>query len=220
MKFIISTVLSFCILHSSIASTGTIDSIIDDYQYFISVEWDQKDLELRKARSQQFADEVKESFVRSGLTKEDFFKVLERRIPNKRALDRLKLSLSLIGGDLSVQEISELTEDFQKDLYSSGASWNPSEEVQITLFIVGTIIFTGLLIWWAKSYQAETSKSYCELYPNSNICDENGQLRDYVCTSYKDEWECNTTTSTNYYGEETSKTTCGWKQVCASGYWK
>lgn len=223
MKAIVSILLSLSLMQGSLAATGDLEAVIDEFQYFTSIEWDQRDREALDKRSRQFSLEVKDVLARGAVTQEDFFKILERKIPNKRALDRARLKIALAGDELSAAEISAITEEFKQDLYRSGASWNPSEGVQITLFLLGTVLFTALLVWWAdelaKKAEAEASKSYCEKYPNSNLCDENGELRNYVCTSYRDEWECNSTTTTDYWGDEKTTTICGWKQVCATGYW-
>lgn len=224
MKAIVSIILCLSLMQGSLAATGDLESVIDDFQYFTTIEWDQKDRKALEKRSRQFSREIKDVLARGNVSQGDFFKILERKIPNKRALDRARLKISLAGDELSAEEISEITEEFKQDLYQSGASWNPSEGVQITLFILGTVLFTALLVWWAdelaKKAEEEASKPFCEKYPNSNLCDENGEWREYVCTSYRDEWECTSTTTTDYYGNPKTVTNCGWKQVCASGYWK
>jgi hypothetical protein len=213
MKFIVSIVLVLCFIQNALASTNGLNALIDEYQYFLTVEWDQKDLSLQKENAQKFEQKVKTLFAEGDLTQEEFLKTLEQRIPNKKALERVRLRLALSGNKLSPQEIANVIEEFKADLYKSGSSWNAGEVALTGLYIALGILLIGALIW-------EATLTDCQVYGSKNACDENGEWREYVCSSYKDEWRCTSITKTDSYGNEKTETKCAWEKICQGGYYK
>lgn len=219
---IITLLLSLCLsFQSAFAGTSHLESLIDDYQYFITVEWDQSDKETYAKKSEEFGQKMGDLITSEGISKEDYFKLLQKKIDNKEALRRLESRLSLMGDKLSSEEITEVSQEFRKDLYSSGANWLNDGAIEGTL-IVGLILLATIgMAYWLEN-RAQSRPTYCQLYTDSELC-ENGEWRDYskyVCTENREEWKCTSTTTTDYLGNPRTETTCGWNTVCANGYWK
>lgn len=219
---IITLLLSICLsFQCAFADTSQLESLIDDYQYFTTVEWNQKDKEAFAKKSAEFEQKMGDMITSEGISKEDYFKLLRKKIDNKEALRRLESRLSLMSARLSSEEITEISQEFRKDLYSRGASWLDRDVLQLTLVVGLLLLATIGMAYWLES-MAESRPTYCQLYADSELC-ENGEWRDYskyVCTENREEWKCTSTTTTDYLGNPRTETTCGWETVCARGYWK
>lgn len=224
MKFV-SWLVCFCFTLNVFASTGDLEAVIDEFQYFATVEWDQKDRSKLEAKKKEFGEKIGYLITRDQIGKEDFLQLMEQKLHNAEAVKRLRVRLALTPGKLNQQELISIIREMNKDMYAGGASWYGRYEQEMLLMLGGLLLVIALGYWLGSSYEDDSATSedstYCQRYPDSSLC-KDGEWRDfskYVCTSYKDEWKCTTTERTDYWGTVTSDTTCGWYSTCATGYW-
>lgn len=169
------------------ASSGDgFERLLDEYQYALTVEWDQKDDEFLKQKSEKFFDEMGVLLSRSEKTQEEMLRFIERKLNNKVHFEAIMLKISLLekvqAKDQMLQEISEIS----KDMYMRGASWN-GDAAAVALFgAVGifTVVTIGALVW---HYATTECVSYRTDYNCGISCDSTGYCfqncaSDEVCT--------------------------------------
>lgn len=165
MKFI-SFILLLCFSMNVLASTGTVQELerqIDEYQYAMTVEWDQKDPAFQKAQTEAFVEKLNLLVKKQGLEKEELEKLVDKKIVNKQALAALKLKLSVLSSASSSKELASLLSEHSKDLYIQGASWNG--DATTVLSVVAVVVIVGYLVWFSATHK---------------------------CIAYEERWECNT----------------------------
>ena len=161
---LLSLVLSLLMTFNVLAASGTaqeLERAFDDYQYAVTVEWDQKDQTVYEAETQAFFERMGVLMSEEGVGKEQILALAEKKMGNKQSLEALKLKLSLIGEVKSSEELARVLRDHSKEFYGQGASWSPSA-VEI-LGGVAAVLLIGYLIWF-----------------NAN----------HVCVAYNQVWEC------------------------------
>jgi hypothetical protein len=151
---VISLLLSLCFTFNVMASTGTVQELekaIDEYQFAMTVEWDQKDQSFVKKTTDAFYGNLSELMER-GLTQEEVMNVISQKTKNPKDIEVLKLKLkSLAGNAHSSSDLAQAIAENSKLLYSNGASWDGS--VIITggvLVVVAALIGYG--IWWDANH--------------------------------------------------------------------
>lgn len=177
----------FCMTANVFASTGSVKALeraIDDYQYAVTVEWDQKDQSQYDSLSVAFTEKLQSLITEEGLTKADINSVLEKKVGNKNQLSAMKAKLGVLSGAASAQEMVSLLSQNSKELYSQGASWNGDAE---NILIYGGIaLLIGGLIWFYATHECvATAQEYSctssyDQYGGSSRCGYNT-----VCTAYQ-----------------------------------
>ena len=200
MKFI-SLLIAFCFSLNVMAASGTIQELerhMDEYQYALTVDWDQKDEAFYDQQTQIFFERM-ETLIKAGLSQKDLELLIAKRMNNTKALEALKLKINLLAKNASAEDLVRVVKDANKDIYSQGASWNGYTVVPV---IVGGLIIAALAygFWWDANHE-------CVAYENQ-----------YVCNTYN---SCNGQVyyGPTYYGSTTctfpiSQTTCGYADVC------
>ena len=200
MKFV-SLLVAFCFSLNVMASTGTIQELersIDEYQYALTVDWDQKDEKFYEERTQIFFNQMAK-LIEAGLSQKEIQTLVEKRVNNNKAVEALKLKLSLTAKNVSSEELAKVVKEATKDLYAQGASWNG---YMVFPWIAGGIVIALLAYgaWWDANHE-------CVAYENQ-----------YVCNTYN---TCNGQVyyGPTYYGSTTctfpqSYTTCGYADIC------
>ena len=209
MRFV-SLLVAFCFSLNVMASTGTVQELerhMDDYQYALSVEWDQKDQAFYDAQTKNFFEKMSK-LVAAGLTQEEVLKMVEAKTKNKVALEALKLNISLLSKNATAEELAEMVKQSSKDLYSEGASWNGEVvfSVVIGLVVIGALAYS---IWWSATHE-------CVAYENQ-----------YVCTQQSDCYYSGGDTSGGYHYDVWGnwvqpgytcygmpRSVCGYQNVC------
>ncbi|MES2527222.1 MAG: hypothetical protein V4598_09040 [Bdellovibrionota bacterium] len=191
MKKLLSIVLALTFSLNVFAGTATaeLEKSLDNYQYALTVEWDQKDQKFYDAKTAAFFKELGSLIQEKGLKQEEIIALAEKKIANKQTVEALKLKLALIGNVRSQSELAAVLKDVSKDMYSKGASWN-GDAVLTTGLIVLVVAVVGYAIWFSATHK---------------------------CVEYSERWECDTRTDcgTDYYGSVCySDTTCGWNDYC------
>src|SRR5665648_142236 len=99
---IISLFVAFCFSVNVMASTGTVQQLeryIDDYQFALSVEWDQKDQAFYETQTADFFTNLEKLIKEEGLTQQQIMALVETKVGNKKIIEALKLKLTLLAGN-------------------------------------------------------------------------------------------------------------------------
>lgn len=201
MRFI-SLLVAFCFTFNVMASTGTVQELeraLDDYQYSLSVEWDQNDQNFYDQKTKEFFGKLEQLIKEEGLTQDQMIALVEKKVNNPAVVNALKLKLSLLGKGASTNDLLALIKDSSKDMYAQGASWNG--DVVYTV-IAGLLVaaIVGYSIWWDTNHE-------CVSYESQFVCNTVQS-----CTgSYFDPYTGVYVTCTPY-----PQTVCGWKNVCTA----
>jgi len=194
IAILLSCLISFNVMASSVKS---LESLLDEYHYTLTVEWDQKDQEFYNSQTDLFVSNLSKLIKDQGLTKEQILSLAESKINNAKAFEALKLKLSLLSPATSSSELAANLREASKDFYSNGASW--SGDTVITSVLIGlALLAIGYSIWfysthecirWEEVYRCETNE-YCRSYSSGRDNDPS------YCTWWQEE------------------TTCGYEDVC------
>ena len=126
MKLCFSIMLSLFFTLSASASTGAVtglNQLLNEYQYSLTVEWDQKDPEVRKEITATFSNAAKELLRKNSLSREELLSVVKARVNSPKKLEALELKLALLPEYLSDdQKFIHLLDSI--DSGAEGASWN------------------------------------------------------------------------------------------------
>lgn len=172
---IIALVLSLCMSLNVIAANGSIEKLektLDEFQYTLTVEWDQKDQKFYKEQNDLFVANIVELIQTEGISHDDILKLSEKRIHDKQAYEALKIKMSLLDKNLTPQELAESLRASTQSYYSNGASWNGSIKIIVPVVIVGILL--GIGIWYGVNYE-------CVAYESRYECTEDEFGRRYDC---------------------------------------
>lgn len=208
---IISLLVAFCFSLNVMAATGTIQELerhMDDYQYALSVEWDQKDQAFYDAQTKIFFEKMGKLIKEDGLSQAEILKMIEIKTKNKAALEALKLKLSVLSKGATPEELASIVKDASKDLYSQGASWSG----EVVFSVVLGVVLVGVLaysIWWSATHE-------CVAYENQYVCNQYSNCHytgGSVHGGYSyDVWGNWVQPGYTCYGP--SRTVCGYQDVC------
>lgn len=152
---LISALLCLCLTFNVMAASGTVGELekaLDEYQYALTVEWDQKDQAFMTAKTEAFFATMSE-LMNQGLSKEDILAVVAKKSKNVKEIEALKLRIELLAGKAnSASELAQIMTANSKDLYATGASW----EGGAVLITVGIVAILGAAvaysIWFDKNH--------------------------------------------------------------------
>lgn len=207
MRKLLSFILLLCLNLNAFAGVGgtlKLERLIDDYQYVVTVEWDQKNQQFYDQETQKFFAGMQKLIQEESLTKAEVLTLMEKKLVSKNTLESLKLKLSLLSKNESSEDLAKALKDSAKDMYSQGANWNG--EVIIPLAI-GIVVIAALAYkwWWDVHHKCVAWEEKYECSTSSwddRSCwteyDEDG-------TSYQ---EC------DYYWQQEVTTTCGMMNSC------
>jgi hypothetical protein len=192
MKKLLSIVLALSFTVNVFAATATqeLEKSLDNYQYAMTVEWDQKDQKFYDAKTQEFFAQMGSLIKEKGLKQEEIIALAEKKIANKQTVEAIKLKLNLIGNVKTTSELASVLKDVSKDMYSKGAAWN-GDAVLVSGVVVLIVAVVGYAIWFGNTHK---------------------------CVAWDERWECDTYTDCydDYpYGTTCYEdTSCGWETYC------
>ncbi len=210
MRFV-ALFLSLCMTMNVFASSAgpfQLEREFDEFNYVLSVEWDQRDQSFYEAESLKFLQKITQIMRDQGLTPDDLLALAEKRVKNKAELEAFKLRLALRAQGSSEADLMEIIKETSSEFYSKGANWN-GEGV---IFFGGTFLFIGLVVALALLYSSEMEKKREQ--------DQAEFARTYVCTAEEQRYECESESRPNSLGTLVTNTVCGYKSVCVAGYFK
>lgn len=145
MKKIIGLMLLICFSVNTFAASN-LETIIDDFQYTMSVEWDQKDMKFHEAQTRIFIEKL----AASGATNEELLTLVENKTQDKKMLEAIKLKLKLSPIE-SKDELARILSENSKAFYSKGASWNG--DAVSAIGVAAVVIILGYVIYHAVAYK-------------------------------------------------------------------
>lgn len=204
---IVSLLVAICFSFNVMASTGTIQELeasLNDYQYSLSVEWDQKDQAFYDAKTQEFFAKIEKLIKEDGLTQEQLLSFAAMKINNKALVNAIKLKASLLK-NATAEDLASMISESSKDMYSKGASWNG----EIIIPVVGVLVavaFVGYTVWWEAHHECVASETVymCETY---NSCTGRSAMGTY--SPYWTGIPNNSPYCVNF-----PQTYCGYQNVC------
>lgn len=204
---LLSWLLILCFTTQAFAGTVREDLTValNNYEYDMVVEWDQKDKVMAEKFSENFSKTLNKLFDR-GLTQDELLSVVESRMTDKERFKAIKMKATLLkdqAGD--AQSVTRLLQDEMANLGTRGASWNGEIQMYV-LAIVPLIILGALIIYqhmWNQSHRCATAarEEVCE-----DVCDD-WSYSDSNCDSWG-----NNCTSGEYCAR--SHTECGLEEFC------
>ena len=129
---IISLILALSLSLSSFARAESVRSIVDEHQYFLTVEWDQKDMNVLKAQEELFLARISEI---SAAELEAY--LLENVSPADLELMKMRFKIAQENNENPMTVMRELSRGQQ------GASWNGVMPVLMGVTIVAFSVFVA-----------------------------------------------------------------------------
>lgn len=150
---IISILLMFCFSSNILAESKVIHALeqsLDDYQYTMTVEWDQKDSSFYDQETEKFFNKMSSLIQNEGFQKEEILLFAEAKMSNKKALEALKLKMNVLTSSKSSKELAEVLRENSKDFYAKGASWNGFSTESLLIAAIGAVLVYAL--WFYSSH--------------------------------------------------------------------
>ncbi len=171
---ILTTFLSFILSFGLMAGTS-VETLVDNYNYAMSVEWDQKDVIFHQAKTQELISELSKIQV----SPQELMSLVEKKNPAN--LDLLKAKLSLMNLS-SPEAISREILEMSPSLYSKGSSWNGA-----VVYSGGMLLILALVVFYTMNSKeqvcAGTSMGdHCELVGSDKVVCSYGEY----CSKWKD----------------------------------
>lgn len=144
MKFL-SYVLSICFMLNSftaLAGTQELKAVIDDYQYAMTVEWDQKDKIFFETQTTHFLKQIEVMVTNGTITQSQIVDVINQ-VGVKAPLKRDLIEKMNLLNKSSPEELARFLSDNSTSFYQNGSSWAPAS----TVFGVGVgiVVVLGLI---------------------------------------------------------------------------
>ena len=160
MKKLLSIILCFAFTaqFAFAGNTELLKQVLDEYNYSLSVEWDQKDQNFYDQKTKEFFNSLNVLVIEKGLNKEDILSLLEKSVKDKYVLEAMKTRFSLNqDSEINTQQILEVFQETNRGLYQRGASWIDGDTL---LWIGGGLVVAALIgysIWFAVNYECVRS---------------------------------------------------------------
>ena len=155
---VVAVLLSLCLsLNVMAAGVSELEKTLNDYQYEMTVNWDQKDEVFVEAQNAKLIAKLTE-LMNQGLTQADLLSMAEKKINNKVQFDALKTKLALMGEIKSPTELALAMKQISKDFYAQGASWNG--EVFVYIGWAGAIALIAYMVWFSAKYECVEQDIY------------------------------------------------------------
>lgn len=197
---LVSLLVAFCFSLNVMASTGSVQELarsIDEYQYALTVEWDQQDDQFYNDQTKMFFNKM-EAMIKGGLSQKDIQSLVETRVNNPKAVEALKLKLSLMTKDATTDELVNVVKEATSNMYGRGASWQGHIIAPaVALALVVAVLAYGA--WFDANHD-------CVAYESRYVCDYYS-----VCTGqivYGSPYQ--TTPDCPFFPEAR----CGYQQAC------
>lgn len=186
MKNIISIILALTLTSSTFAQTGSLNqlgTIVDEFQYAMSVQWDQKDEAFAEASTKIFLTKAQAILAEKKLDPKELENFLEQRIGSKKTLEAMKLQIAL-NPNLTTSEFLELIRKNQSSFYSEGANWNGTGATLGLIGLIGGFVGLILLISWASGPGANCLRHEMQYYCYERF-DLEGNMTRQDCRDHK-----------------------------------
>ena len=137
----LSMFLVSCLLLQSFAWAGpkeNLKTILDDYRFAVTVEWDQKDKAQLEVYKAQFAAELTKMIEADQLSVKDVTDFVKE---NSKELKIDAAAFELLkdqNGQLNLERTQKMLEDSSNQIYMQGSAWAPEQ------LLIGGLIFLAV----------------------------------------------------------------------------
>jgi hypothetical protein len=150
---LISALLCFCLTFNVMAASGTVQELeraLDEYQYSLTVEWDQKDAAFMTEKTEAFYQTLS-VLMEKGLTENEVMDLVSKKSKNPKEVEALSLKLKLLTDKVTTsEELAQVITENSKNFYSTGASW----EGYYVVGAVGALALVAIIgysIWFSAN---------------------------------------------------------------------
>lgn len=188
MKFL-TWILIFCFATQAMASTVRegLEAAMNEFEYDMVVEWDQKDAKKAEAFTQKFIQSL-EGLYEQGLSNDELMKYIEGRVKDKEQLAAIRASAALSAKDgASAENIAKALQSNMEKFGQRGASWTGG--VAMTAVITGLVAIGALIIYqlvWNLSRRCVEAQMQ-ERCGNEDYCSDYDY--DSEGNSYCEDWD-------------------------------
>ncbi len=127
-------VLFIFMINTSSANDG-IKSVLQDYQFAVTVEWDQKDPAFLKAQEEKLLSSV-ETLMLNGHSPRELIQESLSLIPDERQRAEVEQSMAHFEkGEISKEDISNLLKQHSGHMSQAGATWSP-----VAYVLIGVVV--------------------------------------------------------------------------------
>jgi hypothetical protein len=178
MKRMISLLIVLCFTANAFASTAGVTKLnraIDEYQFNLTVVWDQKDQTYPRAEAKKFLSSVKALVSEESLSATDLRQALGTRLKSAEQINELELQLRLAGVDDEISLIKFIDEN-SSQLYQRGASWNGGVGATVAAGALGFLFLgvIGVIFLLSPNCKEWKDEYYCK---DLQDCDGTGEYR-------------------------------------------
>lgn len=119
---LISALLAFAMMITTAgASTPGLRQAIDELNYALTVEWDQKDAAVRAARLKEFNDKV----AALNLSQEEMIAFVKSEAKDAKLASDIEAAFAVVAANkMNAAQAQKYMVETMKKSYNSGASWN------------------------------------------------------------------------------------------------
>ena len=147
---LISALLCLCLTFNVMAASGTVQELeraLDDYQYALTIEWDQKDATFMTEKTEAFYKTLS-ALMEKGLTQNEIMDLVAKKTSNPKELEALTLKMKMLAANSSSStELAQVMTENSKNFYSNGASWEGYYYATAGVFVVVAAL-VGYSIWF------------------------------------------------------------------------
>ena len=150
MKKLALGILCFMMtLNSFAASTGKADliEVFDDYQYGVTVDWDQKDEKKLAEITDAFYKNLDALTLEKGMDVKEIEALMNARMQSSKLPESAKLKLRLMGKNPDRAELIKFLKEEGKQMYAQGSSWN-GEAVALYGFGIAFVAIAAYAIYF------------------------------------------------------------------------
>lgn len=146
------------------AQDVSLDSAIDNLQYRLTVEWDQKDLGAQKKIMSDFATEL-DLLKKQGVSDQDIFKSLSAKaFDAQTSKDIEQLASFAKANHLDPKQVRKLVVDYANKSQKLGTSWSPEATVGLAIGIFVVLILVAALTSSTTTTYSGSSNYYYNCY--------------------------------------------------------
>ncbi len=180
MKFV-SLIIALTFTMNVFAGTGSLhafESALDDYQYSMTVEWDQKDKVFQQAKTKEFISKMQSMIAEGKLSQKDIITVVEKKLSNKTLVDAMKLKVALAGDMSNTEELMSFMNESSSELYTQGASWNGHIMIPVAV-VLTAVVALGFAMWYSATHGCQEYEQTCDwagCHNNYEVCLEYGYV--------------------------------------------
>ncbi|MBS1963002.1 MAG: hypothetical protein JST04_12355 [Bdellovibrionales bacterium] len=143
------------------AQETSLDSAIDNLQYRLTVEWDQKDMSAQKKIMSDFTAEL-DQLKKEGVTDQEIFNSLSAKaFDAQTSKDIQNLANYAKANKLNDKQVRKLVVDYANKSQKLGTSWSSEATVGLVIGIVLVVVLVAAL---TGNLHVSTTTSYYDCY--------------------------------------------------------